>query len=48
MLKTYMMLQEKVIEYIQKENVLTQTKVAKNMRNDVLVVRVANGEEAKK
>ena len=38
----------KVIEYIQKENVLTQTKVAKNMRNDVLVVRVANGEEAKK
>lgn len=38
----------KVIEYMQKENVLTQTKVAKNMRNDVLVVRVANGEEAKK
>jgi len=38
----------KVIEYIQKENVLTQTKVAKNMRNDVLVVIVANGEDAKK
>lgn len=38
----------KIIEYIQKENVLTQTKVAKNMRNDVLVVRVSNGEEAKK
>ena len=38
----------KIIEYIQKENILTQTKVAKNMRNDVLVVRVSNGEEAKK
>lgn len=38
----------KVIEYMQKEDIFTQSKVAKNMRNDVLVVRVANGEEAKK
>lgn len=38
----------KIIEYMQKENILTQSKVAKNMRNDVLVVRVANSEEAKK
>lgn len=38
----------RVIEYMQKENIITQSKVAKNMRNDVLVVRVSNSSEAKK
>ena len=35
-----------LFDYIIKENIITQSKVAKEMRNDVLVVRVSTPEEA--
>ena len=35
-----------LFDYIIKENIITQSKVAKEMRNDVLVVRVSSKEEA--
>lgn len=38
----------KIIRYMQKENIVTQSKVAKEMRNDVLVIRVTSEEEATK
>ena len=36
----------KIIEYMKKENIITQSKVAKAMRNDVLVLRVTTKEDA--
>lgn len=38
----------KIIKYMQKENIITQSKVAKAMRSDVLVLRVSTKEEALK
>lgn len=38
----------KIIRYMQKENIVTQSKVAKEMRNDVLVIKVTTKEEATK
>ena len=35
-----------LFDYIIKENIITQSKIAKEMRNDVLVVRVSSKEEA--
>lgn len=35
-----------LFDYIIKENIITQSKIAKEMRNDVLVVRVSTPEEA--
>ncbi|MGM9876871.1 MAG: hypothetical protein ACI310_06585 [Bacilli bacterium] len=36
----------KIFEYMTRENIITQSKVAKIMRNDVLVLRVATQEDA--
>ena len=36
----------KIFEYMMRENIVTQSKVAKVMRNDVLVLRVATQEDA--
>ena len=36
----------KIFEYMMRENIVTQSKVAKVMRNDVLVLRVATKEDA--
>ena len=36
----------KIFEYMTRENIVTQSKVAKVMRNDVLVLRVATKEDA--
>lgn len=38
----------KIVEYMAKEHIITQSKVAKEMRNDVLVIRVSTKEEATK